>query len=235
MSEAATSLARLQRVLVVADESDTVDSFARILRKAGFQVLTATDSEEGLDLYAKHRPDLTILDLHLPGIGGMEALARIREKDSAVHSPVLVCTANGADDSLEGALAQGANDYLIKPLSSRSMLARVNLHLKLSQMSRELSERDQKDAISALVVTYNHELNNPLAVVLAFLELLTKRSDLPSEALSIIERTRAAAHRAVDIVRRIREASKKKPAKINYSLDTQMIDLNVASEGESEE
>lgn len=234
MSEAAPKVARPQRVLVVDDEPTTVALFARALRKGGFEVLTASDGEAGLDLYLRHRPDLTILDLHMPGMSGLEALIRIRQHDSAVQAPVLVCTANGAEESLEEALSHGANDYMLKPLTSRSMLARVNLHLKMSSMSRELSERDQKDAIAAMVVTYNHELNTPLAVVLAFLELLTKRGDLPGEAVTMIERTRGAAVRAVDIVRRIREASNRKPVKTTYTEQTQMIDLNLTAPDDGE-
>ena len=121
MSDPARKILKLPRVLVVDDEPTTIVHFSRTLRKAGFEVITAADALEGLKAYKAHAPDLTILDLHMPGMDGLDALRTIREKASAVQSPVIVCTANGAEDSLEGALKAGANDYLIKPVSARRM------------------------------------------------------------------------------------------------------------------
>jgi len=112
------------RVLIVEDEPRLADNMARSLREsAGYAVDIAPDGREGLFLAESNTYDLLLLDLMLPGLGGMELLTRIRK--AGQHTPVLVVTARDDKESVVALLNAGADDYLTKPFDLGELLARA--------------------------------------------------------------------------------------------------------------
>lgn len=214
------------RILVIDDDPTMQTLFCGALRKAGMDVATANDGIAGLESCSKLQPDLILLDLQMPKMGGLGVLKEIRRQTSPIALPVIVCTSMGEEASIELALELGANDYLVKPVSGRSLLARVNLHLRLNQLSKVSAERERLDAITSMVVTYNHELNNPLTIVHSCLELLSKRSDLPVEAVALLDKVNRATQRTITIVRQIRELTRNKLESVAYVGTTKMLALN---------
>jgi two-component system response regulator ResD len=115
-------------VLVVDDEPTIAEIVARYLERAGYATETAPDGLEALRLNVERRPDLIVLDLMLPGLGGLEVLRRLRESDA--HTPVILLTAKGEQhDKLVG-LKSGADDYVVKPFSPGELVARVDAVLR---------------------------------------------------------------------------------------------------------
>jgi two-component system response regulator ResD len=115
-------------VLVVDDEPTIAEIVARYLERAGYATETAPDGLEALRLNIERRPDLIVLDLMLPGLGGLEVLRRLRESDA--HTPVILLTAKGEQhDKLVG-LKSGADDYVVKPFSPGELVARVDAVLR---------------------------------------------------------------------------------------------------------
>lgn len=99
----------------------------RILESEGFQVLSAFDGTQGLDLAQKGKPDLVVLDLLLPGITGVEICRTLRRESDV---PIIMLTALSSEkDKLEG-LELGADDYVTKPFSPRELVARVRAVLR---------------------------------------------------------------------------------------------------------
>ena len=98
-----------------------------VLRRAGYDVLPAPDGEEGLHLFSARRPDIVLLDVHMPGFNGWEVLERIRERSEV---PILMLTALADDTSKVRALNGGADDYLVKPASAAELIARVGALLR---------------------------------------------------------------------------------------------------------
>src|SRR5437016_8861531 len=96
-------------VLVVDDEELTLRTISRGLREEGFEVFTATSGEEGLKIFADEKPDLTLLDIVLPGIDGVEVLRRIKSTNPA--SIVLMMSAYHMVDRAVEAMKLGAYDY----------------------------------------------------------------------------------------------------------------------------
>lgn len=112
------------RVLIVEDEPRLAGNMARSLREsAGYAVDIAPDGREGLFLAESNSYDLLLLDLMLPGLGGMELLTRIRK--AGQHTPVLVVTARDDKESVVSLLNAGADDYLTKPFDLGELLARA--------------------------------------------------------------------------------------------------------------
>jgi DNA-binding response OmpR family regulator len=116
------------RVLVVEDEPGIVDFVRRGLRATGFEVQAALDGIEGERLALSESFDAIVLDLMLPGRGGLDILAAIRAAKSNV--PVIVLTARGEIEDRVAGLNAGAVDYLVKPFSIAELVARVRAQLR---------------------------------------------------------------------------------------------------------
>ncbi|MEQ4209086.1 response regulator transcription factor [Actinopolymorpha sp. B9G3] len=127
--ETVTGGASPRRVLVVDDDVMVRDVVRRYLERSGHEVIMAGDGETALAMVNERHPDLVVLDLMLPGIGGIEVCARIR-RSSAL--PVLMLTALGEEDDRILGLEVGADDYVTKPFSPRELALRVQSILRRS-------------------------------------------------------------------------------------------------------
>jgi two-component system response regulator ResD len=126
-------------VLVVDDEPTIAEIVARYLERAGYETATAGDGLEALRLAADRRPDLIVLDVMLPGLGGLEVLRRLGEADGP-RTPVILLTAKGEQDDKLMGLRDGADDYVVKPFSPRELVARVDAVLRRVFADRENAE-----------------------------------------------------------------------------------------------
>ncbi len=119
-----------ERILVVDDEKNIVELVKYNLEKEGYEVICAYDGVEAVNLARQDRPDLIILDLMLPGQGGLE-VTRILRKE--MQTPIVMATAKGEEiDKILG-LELGADDYVPKPFSPRELVARVKAVLRRSR------------------------------------------------------------------------------------------------------
>jgi two-component system OmpR family response regulator len=116
------------RVLVVEDEQALADALAVGLRQDGFRVRTVGDGLRALDLGRSRSFDVLVVDLLLPGLGGLDLCARLRA--DGIDTPVLVLTARTAERDQLRALGAGADDFLTKPFSYRVLLARLHALLR---------------------------------------------------------------------------------------------------------
>ncbi len=118
------------RILLVDDEQAVLDLLAYNLQKAHYQVLSATDGRQALQLARQADPDLIVLDLMLPGIDGLDVCRELR-RESRV--PIIMLTARGEEVDRVVGLELGADDYVSKPFSVRELLARIKAVLRRSQ------------------------------------------------------------------------------------------------------
>ena len=119
-----------KRILVVDDEEWVRELVGRYLEQAGFDVVTAADGRKALTQFDSHRPDLVILDWMLPGLDGLEVATRIRKESSV---PIIMLTARTDEGDRIKGLEFGADDYVVKPFSTRELEARVRAVLRRSQ------------------------------------------------------------------------------------------------------
>jgi DNA-binding response OmpR family regulator len=128
------------RVLVVEDDLTVAEVVMDYLRHAGLRPRHALDGQSALDLAATWRPDLVVLDLMLPGIGGLEVCRRLRaEQDPQVPLPVIMLTALGEESDRVRGLEGGADDYVTKPFSPRELTLRVQAVLRRAQAGHQAS------------------------------------------------------------------------------------------------
>jgi DNA-binding response OmpR family regulator len=125
------TVSNTDKILVVEDDRNLLDSLAYNLRQEGYEVVTAADGAEALDVARREKPNLVILDLMLPKMSGFE-VCRVLRKETAV--PILMLTAKAEETDKIVGLEIGADDYMTKPFSLRELLARVGAMLRRAKM-----------------------------------------------------------------------------------------------------
>ncbi len=128
------------KILIVEDDRNLLDTLKYNLRKEGYDVIAAVDGAEALDIARREKPDLIILDLMLPKMNGFE-VCRILRKDMTV--PILMLTAKADETDKIVGLEIGADDYMTKPFSLRELLARVRAMLRRAKMAEVQPETEE--------------------------------------------------------------------------------------------
>ncbi len=153
------------KILIIDDEEIVLDSCTHILGKSGYQIVTANNGTEGLELLEKENPDLVFVDLKMPGISGLEVLEKIQEYDATIVPIVITgfATVNSAVDAMK----RGAYDFLPKPFTPDEMrvIARRAVDkrkLVLETISLRREKEMLREQFAAIV---SHELKSPLSAV----------------------------------------------------------------------
>lgn len=132
-----------KRILIVDDEQDILDLLRFNLENEGYETITATDGLQALES-AKSRPDLIILDVMLPGKDGWEVMRELRQSQLTQNIPVIFLTAKAGEIDEVVGLELGADDYVVKPISMRKLLARVKAVFRKAQPAALESDRPMR-------------------------------------------------------------------------------------------
>ena len=128
------------KILIVDDEKDILEFLSYNLRKEGFEILTANNGLEGLEMATKEVPDLIILDVMMPEMDGIEACEKIRETPSLEDTLVLFLTARAEEYSELAGFTAGADDYITKPIKPKLLISRVKAILKRKRRKESLKK-----------------------------------------------------------------------------------------------
>ncbi len=112
-------------ILVADDDPDIRNLVATKLRRANYDVVTAVDGAEALQVLAKTHVDLGVLDIMMPGLSGLDVIREIRGQEGLADLPLILLTARAEEQDVERGFAAGATDYVTKPFSPRALLARI--------------------------------------------------------------------------------------------------------------
>lgn len=119
-----------QRILIVEDERAIRDMIAFALRRAGMEVICAEDALAAQQAIGERVPDLVLLDWMLPGMSGLEYARRLKRDELTREVPVIMLTARGEEDDRVIGLDTGVDDYVVKPFSTRELIARIKAVLR---------------------------------------------------------------------------------------------------------
>jgi len=181
-------------ILVIDDERLMCDFMRAVLGRQGHEVLTAYDGPSGIELYKRQRPGVTILDLALPGMSGLEVLQQLRAFDP--HGTVLVLTGRGSDEAENQARALGVTDFLKKGLSLDNLMAALDRALQ--QSSRTAAEPggspvprpEGGTGESILVVDDEAMIRNLLSEFLGMRGYRVRTAANGTEALALVDQER---------------------------------------------
>lgn len=113
------------KILLVEDNEMNRDMLSRRLRRNGYEVVIATDGQQGVEMAASEAPDLILMDMSLPVIDGWEAARRVRENEATRKIPVIALTAHAMAGDREKAIEAGCDDYDTKPVEIARLLGKI--------------------------------------------------------------------------------------------------------------
>ena len=115
----------MPRLLLVEDNEASREGLSRHLRRRGYEVLTAVDGREGLEVARAEPPDLVLMDMSLPVLDGWEATRQLKADPTTRHVPVIALTAHAMAGDREKALAAGCDEYDTKPVEFARLLGKI--------------------------------------------------------------------------------------------------------------
>jgi two-component system phosphate regulon response regulator PhoB len=121
-----------EKIVVIEDEPDILEVLQFNLSREGYEVASAGTGSEGLATVRRETPDLVLLDLLLPGVGGLDVCRQLRSDPETRDVPIIMVTAKGEESDVVLGLGLGADDYVQKPFSPRELIARVRAVLRRS-------------------------------------------------------------------------------------------------------
>ncbi len=185
--------------LLVADDNVDLREHVRRLLSDDYEIDAVADGQAALETARRTRPDLIISDVMMPGLDGFGLIRELRADPDLHAIPVILLSARAGEDARLDGLGQGADDYLIKPFTSRELLVRVGAILRSTAVHRQAAEalREADSRKDEFLATLAHELRNPLAPLRSSLEVL-KLTVGNNPALDIMERQLSHLVRLVD-------------------------------------
>lgn len=135
--------------ILIVDDNPDIRQYVSGLLAPVYDVRTAEDGREGLELARRWHPDLVLTDVMMPGLDGFELLAALQQSPETTGIPVVMLSARAGEEGLLEGLEAGADDYLAKPFTARELLARVRANLELDRSRRTRRELERSQAMLA--------------------------------------------------------------------------------------
>jgi len=118
-----------KKILVVDDSRTALFMVTTILRKERYELVTANDGEQALEVAAAERPDLILMDVIMPRKTGFEACRELKRREDTKAIPVILVTTRGEGENVEAGFQSGCNDYVTKPINAQELLTKVRDHM----------------------------------------------------------------------------------------------------------
>jgi DNA-binding response OmpR family regulator len=210
----------VETIVIIDDDLEFAKHFAMRLEKRGLNVLVHEYSDDVLELFEGEGAFVVLLDIIMPKVDGYEVLKRIRKRYNQSELPVIMLTIKDQEESIVEALKLGANDYLTKPANVNVALARIKTQFDTCHLNKELLEKEELEAIKAIVTTINHEVNNALALAIGYLNLV------PEDEGGNRVKCGTSLQRIKDIVCNLENITDSIPEKEKYAGDLKIYKLN---------
>jgi two-component system sensor histidine kinase/response regulator len=173
-------------ILIVDDVDVNVFYISTLLSKEGYRTISATNGREAVDMTLSHNPDLILLDIMMPVMGGLEATKILKSNPVTRHIPIIFLSALNSSEDIVSGFEAGAADYIPKPFKKDELMTRIKHQISLIQAMRIISRQTEelKKTITGRDKLYSviaHDLRAPLASIKMVMDYLLTR--VPRESL----------------------------------------------------
>ncbi len=212
------------KILIVEDEKDSRFIYERLLTKSGYNIKTAKNGYEALEIIDEFKPKVILADWTMPKLNGVELCNIIKKKDEYKLIYFILLTARTSlKDRVEG-LDTGADDYLVKPIDNQELVARIRSGLRIHNLQNELKSIEHNKAVIELACTIGHQINNPLSSLKMSLDTLKDEIDINKngvdEDLFVIEESLKRIQEFVKALQNLQS-----PEIMDYALDNKMLKI----------
>lgn len=196
----------MAKILIVDDKTANRKLLKAIFAKdkKDYEVIEAESGKDALKAVKADPPDIILLDVMMPDMDGFQVCTKLKEDEKYNAIPVLFITAMGEiEDKVKGFEAGGA-DYITKPLDAAEVKARVNAHLRIKEAEAERIQSRQMETVKNMIVTYNHEMNQPLTAIQGYADMLADDVDKDDENYEVFKTIKEQTARVVKILDKIK-------------------------------
>jgi two-component system sensor histidine kinase/response regulator len=240
-------------VLIVDDIQENVSVLFHFLSNEGFKILVAQNGNQALKTFDFAHPDIVLLDVMMPGMDGFEVCKILKSQRETRDIPIIFMTALADTvDKVKG-FDLGAADYITKPLQQKEVLARINAHLNVYKLQKQLEDKNrtlqqQNETLETVVTTLqkakqtaetanltktqfmaniSHELRTPMNAIIGYSELLKEEAEDINAAdfISDIDKINMASKHLLDLINDVLDLSKIETGKMELCLET--FDIHV--------
>lgn len=189
-------------LLIIDDEESILSVFSLVLRAQGYAVATARDADTGLHEARRNPPDLILCDINMPGTDGKTLLQTLREDPELAHTQFVLMTGNPRAVTPREGMEEGADDFLVKPVTQEALLNCVQARLRRAGIHQRMADRIEREIRSDLRSTLPHEFITPLAGIVGLTSILREDwrslpADQAEELLSALEKSAWRLERTV--------------------------------------
>jgi CheY-like chemotaxis protein len=216
------------RIMVVEDDPVNSKIIQSMLEKAGFSVCTVHSGRQCLQTVGDICPDLILMDIMMPDIGGIETCIRIKNETGTQNTPVIFVTASTDDHTLAKAFDAGASDYVRKPISRIELLARIRSALNQRKALLKLAEEEKLRGVLATAGAVCHELNQPLQYVMGAVQIILMDLDPDDPNYAHLDAIRARTEQMGAITRKLADVACYRTRKYAGGID--IIDMDRCSD-----
>ncbi len=211
------------KILIIDDEPDILESLEVMLEKQGYEVSTALSGFEGLEIAKEGSPDLILLDVMMPEMDGFETCKKLRAGFRTKAIPVLLLTAlHDADSKVKG-LDAGADDFITKPFNDAELKARVRAFVRTKRMRDELEEnymklKELEQMRDLLTHTMVHDLKTPLTsikgTISVLMDQLESKGPLGPEHIKLLRTAQHSSDKILSLIQDILDVSRMEEKKL---------------------
>ncbi len=216
------NLSQQRRVVVVDDEPASREALCALLAAEDFDIYSVGSGKELLRRMPELAPDVILLDVMMPEMDGYTICKELKESAAYQHIPVILVTAlDTVQDRMHG-LEVGADEFLTKPVSRIDLQARVRTMLRIKSQYDQLERMlEMRQALSYMIV---HDLRNPLAAVMLYLQLLKRKGGVPPESMRYLEMATAEAQKMSNFLDDMLMLAKMERGKLSLSRSPIYVD-----------
>lgn len=211
------------RVLIVEDEEDTRFILERLLSKNDYEVKTAPNGAEALEMIEQYQPKVIIADWTMPVMDGLELcnIVKKNEKFKLIYFILLTARASLKDRVM--GLDIGADDFLVKPVENQELLARIRSGIRIHNLQNELKSIEHNKALVEMACTIGHQINNPLSSLM--MSVTTLQEELESTKTKRFEDDFYVINESIERIKKFVQAlvNLENPEIVNYTSDSKMI------------